>query len=225
MSWFKFLGHDATAPFSGRPWPQPSGGRPGEWMTWPGPRDPCRAGLHVCRLADLPLWMNEELFAVEVDGEVDEYSTFAVTARARLSARIEDWGFETAHRLSDDCAWRTRTLAVETLRLEGRDPEAARLLLCRTADELRLVADQVAHGEHFGHDGRLSAPLAGYAADAAAFADRVRAGGSWPAATATTAFIAATAARVAAGGGGSVAESADRALQARWLEQQVVHTS
>lgn len=192
-------------------------------MVWPGPRDPCRAGLHVCRIADLPLWMNEELFAVEVDGEIDEYATFAVTARARLSVRIEGWGFESAHRFSDDCAWRTRTLAVETLRLEGRDPEADRLLMCRSVDELRLVADQVVHSERLG--GRLSAPLAGYAADAAAFADRVGAGGSWPAATATTAFIAARAASVAAGGDGTQAESAERALQARWLEQQVVHTS
>ena len=216
MTWFKFLAPDATGPFSGYRWSAPDGVRdsgertPGQWTAARLPLDPCRSGLHLCREADLPFWLHEELYVADVDGPVVEYESFVLVHRARLVRRVDAWASGSAYRFSRGCAWRVRDLAVDALRGLDRDQDADRLLDCSTIDGLGEAARRI--GRSNGID------LTGYVADAAAFAAGARAGNGWASAAATTAFVAATAARAAAGRGhGLAALLAERARQARWI--------
>ena len=214
MTRYKFLARGATGPFSGYRWPVPSGpDSPGGWADVSVHLDPCRAGLHLCRVEDLPFWLNEELYTVEVEGPVVEHESFVLAHRARLTRRVDAWGRESAHRFSCDCAWRVRDLTAEALRSDGRATEADRLADCATVEDLGQAAREVDAGNPGG-----SLRLAGYTVDAASFAAGTRSNGGWAAASATTAFVAATAARVAAGPDrGPAASAAERSLQAGWL--------
>lgn len=212
VAWFKFLSAGATGPFSGYRWPAPSSrGAPGDWTTANGPLDPCRSGLHLCRGMDLPLWFNAELYEVEAEGPLLEYDDFVVTARARLRRRVPGWVQGTAQRFSDACAWEVRDSAVQQLRRDGHEPQAQEIASCATVEELvdatQKLCDQEAD----------ACPLVGYALDAASFAGQVR-GDDWATATASTSFIAATAARAAAAPGQrGAATHLERTRQARWL--------
>ncbi|HET9553714.1 MAG TPA: hypothetical protein VFP50_12165, partial [Anaeromyxobacteraceae bacterium] len=64
---YKFLAPGAVGPFSGFAWPVPSGGGPGPWVA-------AGAGgaIHACRTHHLPWWLDAELWAAELDGEVEE---------------------------------------------------------------------------------------------------------------------------------------------------------
>ena len=87
IAW-KFLGQGATGPFSGFAWPRPDGG-PGAWVD--AAVDPCRAGIHACRVGDLPYWAGRTLYAIELDGDLVEHGTKVVAPRGRLVRRIEAW--------------------------------------------------------------------------------------------------------------------------------------
>lgn len=214
MTRFKFLARGATGPFSGWAWPPPAAlDRPGDWADVPADLDPCRTGLHLCRVEDLPYWLNEELYTVEVAGPVVEHESFVLAHRARLSRRVDAWRRESAHRFSCDCAWRVRDLTAGMLRADGRVTEADRLAECTTMEDLGQVAKQTVNG-----GAESTARFVGYAVDAASFAAGVRTNGGWAASSATTAFVAAMAARVAAGPDrGPTASAAERSVQAAWL--------
>ena len=85
---YKFLRPDGTGVFTGFAWPLPDGG-PGAWVeTEP---DPCRSGVHACRLADLPYWAGRALYEIELDEDVVEHDTKVVAPRGRLTRRIDAW--------------------------------------------------------------------------------------------------------------------------------------
>lgn len=218
MTWYKFLAPGAVGAFSGFTWPTPhAADRPGAWVMAPGQLEPCRVGLHVCRPADLPFWMLDELYAVEVDGLVLEYDGFVLTRRARLVRRVEPWGQERASAFSSDCVWRVRDLLVAALHDAGRDEEAHVVDGCGTVSEL-LEA-----GERLPCDGEQTGRLLAYLQDAARYALATGSDSRWPAHAATVAFIAATAMRAAAGQErGERAGAAERARQADWLTEHVL---
>jgi hypothetical protein len=212
MTWFKFLAAGATGPFSGYRWPVPdrAGSHPGTWVVASPPLDPCLRGLHVCREADLPFWLHEELYVVDVEGPVQEYDSFVLARRARLLRRVEGWGPEAARRLSRACAWRVRDLTAEALRQLGRRQDAGRLGGCSTLDELGSTAGSIAEGAGF--------VLAGYASDAATLAAGTTADTGWASAAAATTYVAETAAAVAARPEDrEAASTAERLRQARWI--------
>jgi hypothetical protein len=215
VTWFKFLAAGAVAPFSGHRWPAPHGQYPGDWDVWTGPREPCRSGLHVCRPGHLPLWLNEELYAVEVAGPLDEYDTFAVTSRARLLHRVHAWSQGTAGRFSSACAWHVRDLVADALRARGHVAEAERLEDCASIEQLAGTADRLRAA------GNGVSRLAGYTADAATFATRAADEARWPMSTATTGLVAARAAQESAGAQGRDALAAERSRQAAWLAEHV----
>jgi hypothetical protein len=83
---YKLLRPGRVAPFSGLEWPPP-----GDWLE-ANELDECRAGLHACRVDDLPLWLGlGELWEVELGGEVREQERKVVASRARLVRRVEEW--------------------------------------------------------------------------------------------------------------------------------------
>jgi hypothetical protein len=98
---YKFLAAGAVAPFTGYQW------RPGEWVE-AATADPCRQGVHACRTRDLPIWLDDELWEVELDGAVVEQERKLVAERGRLARRIEAWTPDLAHEFGRACARRTR---------------------------------------------------------------------------------------------------------------------
>lgn len=217
MTWYKFLGGGATAPFSLFRWPAPGGDAPGDWVAVHGSLEPCRAGLHLLRAKDLPLWMLEELYTVEADGPVLEYDDFVLARRARLLRRVDTWGRDFATSFSRECALLVRDLAAGALRDQGRAEAADQLLECDTTEELLGSARGLLDG------GRVAGPATGYLLDAAHYALSVRSEPRWSANAAAVALIAATAARVtAAPGGAEAAVASERARQAAWLTDHVL---
>lgn len=212
MTWFKFLADGATGPFSGFPWPTPSGQhQAGDWVqVHEAELDPCRVGLHLCREQDLPYWMNRELYVAELDGETHELDTVVVARRARLVRRVEGWTTRCARAFSEACAWRVRDWAVTEMRKAGRTGAAEALRAATSLDALAVAAASVAGGR----DGGL---LVAYAGDAATYA-RPADESAWASAAATVGFIAATAAAAAAPDDDPVrAQLLERSRQATWL--------
>ena len=101
MNAYKFLDAGAVAPFTGFRW------TPGEWVE-ADRADPCRAGIHACRPRDLPVWLGDELWEIELDGEIVEQERKVVAQRGRLARRIEDWTPDLAREFGRFCAQRTR---------------------------------------------------------------------------------------------------------------------
>lgn len=126
---FKFLRAGAIGPFSGFRWSTPrEGSGAGDWVQADGSLQPCRHGIHVCRPADLPYWMNDELYEVDVGGARVEHFEKVVVERARLRARIDEWP-ELAWAFAEECIRTVRAMTVRELSLSGQ-PEAAELERC-----------------------------------------------------------------------------------------------
>src|SRR5437660_664030 len=59
---YKFLRAGRIGPFSRFAWPEP-----GVWVR-ASASDRCRRGIHACRMRDLPWWLGQELWEIELDG-------------------------------------------------------------------------------------------------------------------------------------------------------------
>ena len=68
----------------------------------------CEAGIHACRVQDLPLWLDDELWEIELAGDVVAAERKVVATRGRLTQRIERWTPQLAHEFGLFCAQRTR---------------------------------------------------------------------------------------------------------------------
>ena len=108
MKAYKFLAEDGSGVFSRFRWPLPNGG-PGAWVE--SDVDPCRSGIHACRLVDLPYWVAPALYEIELDGEVVVDSMKVAAPRGRLTRRIEAWNDETREAYSQRCIARAGELA------------------------------------------------------------------------------------------------------------------
>ncbi|WP_165037019.1 hypothetical protein, partial [Candidatus Protofrankia californiensis] len=62
MSYYKFLRPSGTSPFTGYAW----GAVAGTWVEADA-TVPCRAGIHACRVEDLPYWLAEKLWRIDLD--------------------------------------------------------------------------------------------------------------------------------------------------------------
>lgn len=98
---YKFLATGSTGRFTGFSWAT------GRW-TDAEAVDPCRSGIHACRVRDLPIWLDDELWEIELDGEVIECERKIVASRGRLTQRVEHWTPEVAREFGRFCARRTR---------------------------------------------------------------------------------------------------------------------
>jgi hypothetical protein len=101
---FKFLRDGAVGPFSGVAWPPPADGAPGPWL-----RD-----VHACRPADLPLWIAEELWRVELREPVTATGAEVVGRAGRLIAPVTGWDAAAAMAFAADCAGEVRTAAARS---------------------------------------------------------------------------------------------------------------
>lgn len=108
MKAYKFLAEDGMGVFSRFAWPLPNGG-PGAWVE-SDDVEPCRSGVHACRLIDLPYWVAPMLYEIELEGPVDRQAIKVVAPRGRLIRRIEGWDDATREAYTQMCRDRANEL-------------------------------------------------------------------------------------------------------------------
>ncbi len=150
MRAYKFLTADRRSPITGFCWPN-SG-----WVEATGPLEPCRNGIHACRIEDLPHWIGPELWAIALDGEVGPAPTGVLARRGRLLERLEEWADGVAQEFADDCARRAQRLGGETAIVAERASDAVANALRGSAAAASYVAAVVA-GQ--AYSGRLEGQL------------------------------------------------------------------
>jgi hypothetical protein len=91
---YKFLATGAIAPVSRVRWPTPVGGSPGAWLEAAAPVEMCRSGMHVCGPDQLSHWLHEELWQVELGGELTAGVDCVIAPRARLLQKVTAWSDE-----------------------------------------------------------------------------------------------------------------------------------
>lgn len=122
MTFVKFLRPGAVSPLAGLRWPVD-----GSWIDVVGELRACRLGLHACRPEDMPYWLAEELWMVELDGQVLVAEHKVVARRARLLERVAEWSEGGAEDLARWCLSRTAAHAGGQLRFDGLTEAADRL--------------------------------------------------------------------------------------------------
>jgi hypothetical protein len=192
---YKFLRSGRMGPFSAFQWPEPN-----VWVHAARELAACRRGIHACRPGDLPWWLADELWEIELDGRVETDEHKIIAPSGRLRSQIEDWTPACAQEYAEACAWRAHERAVQALTCAGHRHEAHQLATCATLDDVLVAARQLADDIP---KTRISLTIAGDGA--------VRAITGAPP---TSAYIAAHAARRVDGAAGYAAE---RAWQSDWL--------
>jgi hypothetical protein len=201
MEAFAFLGRGAVEPLTGFVWPTPDGEEPVWVEAGAAPRD----ALRGYPAHDLPYWLDDELWWVELEGGRAERDHALLADRARLVGRVGTWSDSLALEFTEACARRVARQAAAALREDGRTEEAARLEGAGGLDELQVAASGI-------RGNGTARTLAGYTADVCFYArDAVGA--------AQGACIAAKMSAVALGG--DVEAPGERAWQASWLTERL----
>ena len=196
---YKFLRSGRIGPFSAFQWPDP-----GVWVHAPRDLTACRRGIHACRPSDLPWWFADELWEIELDGQVQPDEHKIIAPAGRLRSPIEAWTPACAQAYADACAWRAQERAVQGLTRAGYRHEAHHLAICPTLDDVRVATRKLADDIP---EARIILTIAGDGA--------IRALTGAPP---TSAYIAAHAAMRLDGATGYAAE---RAWQSRWLVERL----
>jgi hypothetical protein len=204
MRAYKFLAAGRRAPFSGFDWPER------EWVEADA-LEPCRSGIHACRSEHLAYWLMDELWAVELEGDLVESELKVVARRGRLVERIGAWNDQAKHDFREEAIRWTARYALLELREVGLAAEADSLEHASPA-ELGELGAAVADAAADAGEGD-AADLCRYVVDAAAYA----AGGD----TVGPAFVAAYAADVHAPVGVDDPFAAERASQGLWLAERL----
>ena len=209
MRAYAFLDQAATDYLSGVRWPAPDDVGPGAWLEL-GTDSPVRGYA-----ADQLLWwLDQQLWEVELAGDVHDTGRSLLGERGRLLAPVDAWTPDVARELTTDCALRLRDRAVVALEADGMDADAAALGAASDLESIAEAAASAASGEGFG------SLLAGYTADLVRFASFM------PDPARGAAVAARIAAHAHAGGdegkqGYEEAYAEERARQADWLRTRL----
>jgi hypothetical protein len=118
---FKFLCHGAIGRFSEAQWPAE-----GQWLEAEGALVPCANGVHACTPETLAYWFDDELWSVELDGEIQDLGTVLLARRGRLRSPVDAWP-GVALQFAEDCLAQVRSLAASVpgaARVDGLAAEA-----------------------------------------------------------------------------------------------------
>ncbi len=207
---YKFLRDGQVGPFSGVRWP-PAGAWLSATATGAGARV-CVDRVHACRVADLPEWIDSELWRVELDGDVAVDCGKLVADRGRLVERVELWNTALMVAFAEACALRARDAALTVLAGDSRAHET--LASCDTAEDLAAAC---AHLTELQSDAERAA---GYAGDGARHVlGAIARPSTAPTHAAVNGFIASHAAAFAEDDVDAVGR--ERAWQADWLAQRL----
>jgi hypothetical protein len=202
--YWKFLRADAVSPFTGFEWVA------GRWVIAEDVAA-CAVGIHACRDGDLPYWLTDELWRIDLGGPIVEEEHKVVAQRARLLDRVEAWTADAARQLTAACVARAAWHAAEELRTAGYEEEADRLD-GQPFDELAKIARDIMESLQ-GRRTRKATRLCGYVVDAIEVID------VYP--VATVAYIAARAANQRSGPADTDFYAAERVWQANWLVEKL----
>jgi hypothetical protein len=154
---YAFLSQNAVAFLSGFSWPQPANGNPGAWVH--AGTDAPRAVVRAVPVEQLPWWLDDELWEVEIGGALAEDGRAIAAERARLVRRIEAWTAEVANDLISACEQRVRdaelTEYADDVRLYAADadrPAAAAAVAAYIAAHALAGGDKSAAGYDDGFE-------------------------------------------------------------------------
>jgi hypothetical protein len=116
---FKFLLDGRIAPFSRFAWPVD------EWVE-SSEQEACSTGVHACEPGDLPFWLMDELWEVELAGAITRGRHKVVAGSGRLVRRVEAWDGAAAGRFAEACVVRARELAARRPDVAGHVDDLAR---------------------------------------------------------------------------------------------------
>jgi hypothetical protein len=196
---YKFLRSGRIGLFSRFCWPDP-----GVWVEAAGDVDTCRSGIHACRTEDLPWWLADELWEIELRDPARVDGHKLVATAGCLRSQVEGWTPTCAQEYAEMCAWRARDRAVQALRLAAHTRGADELGRCETLDDVLAAARELAEDLP---ESRISLMIAGDGALRALT-------GAAP----TSAYIAAHAAMRLEGPADYTAE---REWQSQWLADRL----
>ena len=97
MGAYKFLRRGAVGPFSGFRWPVD------EWVGGAEPFAACAGAIHACAAGDLPYWLHEELWRVELGAPVQRHEHKLAGVSGRLVERVTEWNAEQARLFARAC--------------------------------------------------------------------------------------------------------------------------
>jgi hypothetical protein len=198
---YAFLAEGAVEPLSGFVWPT---AREDEQSDWVAADAASHEALRGYRPGDLPYWLDDELWSIELDGRLEERPHVLIAERARLRNRIDTWSDVLAREFAGACAQRVAERAAAALRAAGRAEAAASLEEAEDLEGLEGAASAAAD------DG--AGTLAGYTADVCFYARDagVPARGACVAAKMSAYALA-----------GDVDDVNERAWQAAWLAERL----
>jgi hypothetical protein len=198
--YWKFLRRGAVSPFTGFRW------EAGVWVTT-DQMEACVRGVHACRDVDLPYWIAEELWRIDLTGTVERQAHKVIARRARLLDRVEGWDHDRARQFGESCLRRLIGHAADELRDAGRPDEATGLErgpLGDVGERARELVESLS-----GHGAPRASKLCGYVVDGVEAID------AYP--VAAVAYIAARAANQRSGPSGLDLYAAERDWQAKWF--------
>ena len=91
---YKFLARGAVGPVSRARWPLPEGSQAGAWLGTEEPVALCRSGVHACLKEHLAFWLHEELWRVELGGDLSTGLDCVLSPRGRLVEKVGAWSEE-----------------------------------------------------------------------------------------------------------------------------------
>ena len=105
---------------------------------------PCKNGIHVCRPQDVAIWVDAEMYEVEIDGEIVEAKDKICVRRARLTKRIETWNKQTQRLFAADCAERALPIFETAYPNDTRPREAIEAARQFVRDEITAASRDAA---------------------------------------------------------------------------------
>ena len=144
---YKALCAGGRAPISGYAWPAPATGAPGPWVVGRPSGAMCRDAVHGCRVADLPWWLQAELWEAEFDGPIAIGRHKISAPRARLLRRVDAWDAACARRFAGACADRAAEHSAAAPRDKARiaQPLAEDAARCAREGDAIVTAYIAAH--------------------------------------------------------------------------------